>query len=147
MYRTTCCCTYACTQECFDLRNSQITHKADMFALGVLLWEMLTCRRPWPGLNPLAIGLMVAFNGMRPPLDEILASKRCPHKLGRLVVACWDTDPDRRPAAAETIKELALILQGQQLQFKQQLVQSALDRTGQEGGGGRCLQPFDCSSG
>ncbi|EFJ53222.1 hypothetical protein VOLCADRAFT_102830 [Volvox carteri f. nagariensis] len=126
--------------ECFDLQNRQVTHKADIFALGVLLWEMLACRRPWPGLNPLEIGLMVAFNGMRLPLNDLVVSKRCPHKLGRLVLACWEMDPDRRPAAAETVKELALILQGQQLQFKQQLVQSVLDRTGQEGGGGPCLQ-------
>ncbi|EFJ52875.1 hypothetical protein VOLCADRAFT_102834 [Volvox carteri f. nagariensis] len=126
--------------ECFDLQNSQVTHKADMFALGVLLWEMLACKRPWPGLNPLEIGLMVAFNGMRLPLNDLVVSERCPLKLCRLLLACWETDPDRRPAAAETVKELALILQGRQLQFKQQLVQSALDRTGQEGGGGPCLQ-------
>ncbi|EFJ51332.1 hypothetical protein VOLCADRAFT_88051 [Volvox carteri f. nagariensis] len=52
----------------------------------------------------------VAFNGMRPSLDELLVSERCPLKLCRLLVACWETDPDRRPAAAEAIKELALIL-------------------------------------
>ncbi|EFJ52877.1 hypothetical protein VOLCADRAFT_102835 [Volvox carteri f. nagariensis] len=127
--------------ECFDLQNRQVTHKADTFSLGVLLWEMLACKRPWTGLNPLEIGVMVALNGMRPPLDELLVSDRCPLKLCRLLLACWEMDPDRRPAAAETVKELALILQGQQLQFKQQLVQSVLDRTGQEGGGGPCLQP------
>ncbi|GIL59753.1 hypothetical protein Vafri_14487 [Volvox africanus] len=107
--------------ECFDLENNIVTHKADIFSLGVLLWEMLTCKRPWQGLvNPLAVALMVAYNGERLTLSD-LGEDRCPPKLARLIEACWERDPARRPAAAELAKHLALVQQQVQLQPLRQL--------------------------
>ncbi|GIL85727.1 hypothetical protein Vretimale_13165 [Volvox reticuliferus] len=97
--------------ECFDVENNVVTDKADIFSLGVLLWEMLMGRRPWARLaNPLAVALMVAYSGARLSLND-LGEDRCPPKLGRLIHACWERDPARRPAAAEVVKQLALILQ------------------------------------
>ncbi|GIL85726.1 hypothetical protein Vretimale_13165 [Volvox reticuliferus] len=97
--------------ECFDVENNVVTDKADMFSLGVLLWEMLMGRRPWEGLvNPLAVALMVSYNGARLSLSD-LGDDHCPPKLARLIHACWERDPARRPAAAEVAKELALMLQ------------------------------------
>ncbi|GIL78239.1 hypothetical protein Vretifemale_7666 [Volvox reticuliferus] len=96
--------------ECFDVSNRRITHQADIYSLGVLLWEMLARTRPWKDMGPAAVGFMVTYKGVRLPLD-CLSGSRCPHKLARLLVACWDADPARRPAAAEVAKELTLVLQ------------------------------------
>ncbi|GIL59744.1 hypothetical protein Vafri_14487 [Volvox africanus] len=107
--------------ECFDVQDNVVTHKADIFSLGVLLWEMLVCKRPWEGLvNPLAVALMVAYNGARLTLSD-LGDDRCPPKLARLIEACWERDPARRPAAAEVAKHLALVQQQVQLQPLRQL--------------------------
>ncbi|GLI70262.1 hypothetical protein VaNZ11_015111 [Volvox africanus] len=102
--------------ECFDVQDNLVTHKADIFSLGVLLWEMLMCKRPWEGLaNPLAVALMVAYSDARLSLSD-LGEDRCPPKLARLIEACWERDPARRPAAAEVAKHLALMQQQIQLQ-------------------------------
>ncbi len=53
--------------------------------------------------------VQVAYQGSRLPLN-ILHHDRCPPKLARLLKACWETDPARRPAAAEAAKELTVLL-------------------------------------
>ncbi|GLI63418.1 hypothetical protein VaNZ11_006386 [Volvox africanus] len=96
--------------ECFDLSNNRILHHADMYSLGVLLWEMVTCLRPWQGQGLMDIAIKVTWNRNRLPLND-LPSSRCPQKLVRLLHSCWDADPVRRPAAAEAAKILTLLLQ------------------------------------
>ncbi|GIL68094.1 hypothetical protein Vafri_21405 [Volvox africanus] len=94
--------------ECFDLVSRCISHQSDIYSLGVMLWEMLAGERPWHGMGGVAIAFMVTYRGIRLPLHG-LAPSRCAPKLARLLMACWDADPARRPAAAEMAKELTLI--------------------------------------
>ncbi len=77
----------------------------DMYSYGCLLYEMLSGRTPWPGRNMMYIAHAVVNRRLRPPLHE-LSHERCPPPLRAVVVACWDADPQRRPAAAEVAKEL-----------------------------------------
>ncbi|EFJ43232.1 hypothetical protein VOLCADRAFT_96507 [Volvox carteri f. nagariensis] len=101
--------------ECFDVTENRITHQADIYSLGVLIWEMLVGKRPWEGVSDVAVAFMVTYKGLRPPLEDVPPS-RCPAKLAQLLTACWETDPARRPAAAEVAKELTLMLERLQQQ-------------------------------
>ncbi|GIL57928.1 hypothetical protein Vafri_13124 [Volvox africanus] len=104
--------------ECFDVSNRYIMHQADIFSLGVLIWEMLAMTRPWKETGPVAVAFMVAYKGVRPPLT-CLSDSRCPPKLARLLKACWARDPEQRPAAAEVAKELTLVLQNVERQVRE----------------------------
>ena len=55
-----------------------------------------------------AVAFTVALQMERPSLEHLTA-ERCPPKLKRLIVQCWDHDPMRRPGAAEVVKELLLV--------------------------------------
>lgn len=81
-----------------------------MYSYAVLLWEMLTDLVPWEGQTQLAIAYAVTLHKARPPLAS-LDEARCPPKLRKLLVECWDHDPQRRPSAAEVAKQLALVQQ------------------------------------
>ncbi|GIL55537.1 hypothetical protein Vafri_11098 [Volvox africanus] len=94
--------------EVFDVQNFVITDRVDVYAFGIILWEMLAGRRPWEGHNHVIIAVLVAMHKRRPPLG-LLSDERCPPKLRSLIHACWDPDPARRPAAAEIVKALALV--------------------------------------
>ncbi|EFJ43758.1 hypothetical protein VOLCADRAFT_96096 [Volvox carteri f. nagariensis] len=94
--------------ETFSETNCVVTDRMDVFALGMILWEMLAGVRPWRGLNLIQVAVAVALMHQRPPL-EALAPERCPRKLRNLIEGCWDKVPERRPAAAEVVKELLLI--------------------------------------
>ncbi len=57
-----------------------------------------------------AIAHAVSTQGLRPPLHTV-SDERCPPAVRRLVAACWEVDPRRRPAAADAVKTLALTRQ------------------------------------
>ncbi|GIL52015.1 hypothetical protein Vafri_7974 [Volvox africanus] len=117
--------------ELYDIRNNVVTDKSDMYSLGVLLWEMLTGLVPWQGCDPLVVAYAVTINRDRLPLSGILP-ERMPPKLQRLIERLWDHDPLRRPAAAEVVKQLALIQQSLETgravsQMQQQQQQQQMD--------------------
>ncbi|KAG2427277.1 hypothetical protein HXX76_012473 [Chlamydomonas incerta] len=96
--------------ECFDATSRALSHHADAYSFGVLLWAMLSGLEPWQGLNMVRLAYRVAYGGERPPLDAIPPERRLP-KLVKLMEQCWQADPPRRPAAAEMVKQLLLVRQ------------------------------------
>eukprot|EP00198_Chlamydomonas_reinhardtii_P011504 XP_001700841.1 predicted protein [Chlamydomonas reinhardtii] len=73
--------------ECLNALNCVVTHHADMFSFGVLLYEMLVGERPWEGCSMVQVAYRVT-DGQRPPLEE-LSLERCPRALRSLITACW----------------------------------------------------------
>ncbi|KAG2486857.1 hypothetical protein HYH03_014540 [Edaphochlamys debaryana] len=95
--------------EAYDVENFVVRHHADIYSMGVLIWAMLTGRVPWEGCAAVEVAIQLAINRQQLPFHQ-LGPDRCPRKLQRLLLQCWDFDPERRPAAAELAKEL-LVLQ------------------------------------
>ncbi|KXZ50528.1 hypothetical protein GPECTOR_16g703 [Gonium pectorale] len=93
--------------EVFEPSNHEVTDRADIYALGVLLWEMLSGCRPWEGSGLVQVAYTVTALHKRLPMDAIPPERRLP-KLEALINECWDAVPARRPAAAEVVKALAL---------------------------------------
>ncbi|KXZ46120.1 hypothetical protein GPECTOR_47g398 [Gonium pectorale] len=94
--------------ELYSVTNNVVTHKVDVYSFGVLLWAMLSGKRPWEGLQMVIIAVRVTMLKARPPLEDV-PPDRLPPKLARLLRGCWDGEPERRPAAAELVKELLLV--------------------------------------
>ncbi|GFH27328.1 putative serine/threonine-protein kinase [Haematococcus lacustris] len=93
--------------ECFNLDQTGITHKCDIFSLGMVLWELAHWERPWKNLPSAAIIYNAAIAGKRP---EFTASEGlCPPRLRKLIEACWAAEPLVRPAAADLAKEICLL--------------------------------------
>ncbi|KAG2496766.1 hypothetical protein HYH03_005174 [Edaphochlamys debaryana] len=98
--------------ECFDLSCPPITHRADVYSFGVLLWEMLAGAHPWQDMTPVQVACAVVLAKRRLPLPPPWGEQeRWPLRLCELVQQCFDQDPQRRPAAAEIAKALTLALQ------------------------------------
>ncbi|KAG2494544.1 hypothetical protein HYH03_007311 [Edaphochlamys debaryana] len=93
--------------------GAAVTHHVDMYAVGIIMYEMLAGQRPWTGLTMVQIAVAVTLHNTRPPLHRVSA-ERCPRRLYHIISACWDADPLRRPAAAEMHK--ALLLQRQSME-------------------------------
>ncbi|KXZ45085.1 hypothetical protein GPECTOR_58g533 [Gonium pectorale] len=80
-------------------RNSRIDASVDVFAFGVIMWELLCGRgsRPYARLSPEDIPRAVTA-GLRPSFsDDVPAAFR------RLAQACWSTDPANRPRMADVV--------------------------------------------
>ncbi|KAG2452762.1 hypothetical protein HYH02_002992 [Chlamydomonas schloesseri] len=58
--------------EVFDTANYVVTDKVDIWALGVILWELLTGCVPWQGLSLVEIAVAITLKQARLPLEGIL---------------------------------------------------------------------------
>ncbi len=78
----------------------KIDHRADIFALGVVLYEMLTGEHPFDA--PTVLGVILATQ-TRDPKPPRAVSPSCPLLLEDLCLAMLSKDPARRPTCAELV--------------------------------------------
>lgn len=87
-----------------------VDHRADLYALGVVAYEILTGSRPFAG-NDVAGMLAAALTQPAPLLSARLSST--PPRLVRLVADLLERDPADRPQSAATVRDsLRMILAG-----------------------------------
>ncbi|KAH0793826.1 TKL family protein kinase [Histomonas meleagridis] len=75
------------------------TSKVDVYAYGILLWEMAANALPYNGLDQSQIITFVLINNQRPTIPEGINPQ-----LQKLITDCWDRDPSKRPTFDEIEK-------------------------------------------
>lgn len=85
-------------------RGDMTDERSDIYSVGVMLYEMLTGRKPFDGENPVAIALKHMQENAVPP-SEIMPS--IPEALEEIVIHAMEKNPARRyQSAAEMIKDI-----------------------------------------
>jgi serine/threonine protein kinase len=88
-------------------REEEFNEKSDIYAYGIILWELLTRKHPFEdwGFNFMfELEDAVKIEKKRPDLPS-----EAPEVLSKLVRTCWEDDPSVRPSFTE-IMELLITL-------------------------------------
>src|SRR5215510_11804484 len=78
-----------------QLAGDAADHRADLFALGVMLYELATGTRPWSGDSPIAIAMAMASQRPRP-----ITAPQVPAAFAAAIERCLQLDPALRPPSA-----------------------------------------------
>lgn len=86
--------------EILDVTHNY-TSKVDVYAYGIVLWELVTSLTPYSGIDTRAIISEVRTKDIRPilPTSDVLNPS-----LRDLITQCWDRNPDVRPSFDEIVR-------------------------------------------
>jgi serine/threonine protein kinase len=84
--------------------NESVDHRADIYALGVMLYELITGRKPYQADTPVAV-LLKKMNGPLPRPRKFVPD--LPDQVENILFRCLQPKPDKRyPTANDLIADL-----------------------------------------
>jgi eukaryotic-like serine/threonine-protein kinase len=88
-----------------QIQGKEVDHRADLFSLGVVLYEMLTHHKPFQGDNLTVVSHRIVYDHFTPPRDYV---RELPPGVEAILARALEKDPGRRYQRA---RELAADLQ------------------------------------
>jgi len=91
--------------EKFDLKQSHLTKESDCYALGMVIYEVLSGQAPYSRWRDPEIVYMV-LGGERPKRPQGDEGRLFTDKIWEMLGRCWQNQPDARPSAKTILKGL-----------------------------------------
>jgi hypothetical protein len=83
------------------IKNTNYTAKIDVYAFGIVLWELATAQTPYEGMEAAEIIAKVLQEDLRPTLPIDVNPG-----LSDLIIQCWDRNPEFRPNFEEIVRRI-----------------------------------------
>lgn len=87
------------------LRSGRVSKAADVYAFGIMMWEVFTNQTAHAGCHSGAVVERVVLRGERPPVTAGM-----PPQYALLMQRCWDEDAATRPTFEQVVACLELLL-------------------------------------
>ncbi|HEX6899612.1 MAG TPA: serine/threonine-protein kinase [Thermoanaerobaculia bacterium] len=97
-----------------QIQGKEVDHRADLFSLGVVLYEMLTRHKPFQGENLTVVSHRIVYDHFTPPRDYV---QGLPPGLDRILARALEKDPGRRyQRAREMVDDLRRVVESSSVQ-------------------------------
>jgi serine/threonine protein kinase len=91
-----------------QIQGKEVDHRADLFSLGVVLYEMLTRHKPFQGENLTVVSHRIVYDHFTPPQEYV---RDLPPGIDRILTRALEKDPTRRyQRAKEMVDELRRVV-------------------------------------
>lgn len=91
-----------------QIQGKEVDHRADLFALGVVLYEMLTRHKPFQGENLTVVSHRIVYDHFTPPKEY---ARNLPPGIERVLDRALEKDPARRyQRARDMVEDLRRVL-------------------------------------
>ncbi len=87
--------------------DEELTWAIDIWALGVILYELVSGQTPYRGAGAVDLGIKVLGKDPVPPPE---CETALPAELEQVILDCLTKDPSRRPSAEDVVERLRQIL-------------------------------------
>jgi len=91
---------YICPEQ---VLGEEMDHRGDLYSVGVVLYELLTGRLPFPG--PTSLDMLMAHAHQPPPTFAENDVTDAPPAVEEVVMACLAKDPAHRPQSARELAD------------------------------------------
>ncbi len=96
--------------EVIDASNTRgYDEKSDVYSFGIVCWELATCLCDSPfgeyALRDRTVIQKIIHEELRPTIPE-----NVPENYAKLIRACWQTDPSKRPSFEYIVEQLNAML-------------------------------------
>ncbi|MBM4075421.1 MAG: hypothetical protein FJ267_07240, partial [Planctomycetes bacterium] len=92
--------------------NPQSTQQSDIYAFGIILYQMMVGRVPFPQSDSSHMALAECLNSIAtlppPRFAELAPDRRYSIELEEIVLKCLEKDPARRPQSMSEVREIFL---------------------------------------
>ncbi|KAL0038667.1 hypothetical protein WJX79_002430 [Trebouxia sp. C0005] len=85
-------------------RDCRLTKPGDVYAFGIMMWEMFYCESAYEGLMEAQICVGVCDGSLRPQFNDT-----CPLPYQKLAKQCWAKNPEDRPSFQQLVAILTEI--------------------------------------
>ncbi|KAJ8391271.1 hypothetical protein AAFF_G00095380 [Aldrovandia affinis] len=91
--------------ETFPQNSDPPGPKYDVYSFSIVMWEILTQKKPYPGANMMTV-LMRVSSGIRPSVEKIPDDKpqECAAMIN-IMQRCWQQESSDRPPFSDTVRD------------------------------------------
>eukprot|EP01119_Soliformovum_irregulare_P003807 TRINITY_DN14869_c0_g1_i1.p1 TRINITY_DN14869_c0_g1~~TRINITY_DN14869_c0_g1_i1.p1 ORF type:complete len:724 (-),score=103.23 TRINITY_DN14869_c0_g1_i1:43-2214(-) len=95
----------ACGTPCWTapevIRRQHYSEKADIYSLGMVMWELVTRQDPFKGMEAFHVVFAVGNHGLRPEIPGSI-----PDVMRELITDCWQEEDHLRPTVEQVLSRL-----------------------------------------